>query len=97
MEASVKNIISGDRVLWVALALLSIFSFLPIFSTSSNLAYVVGQGTPWGHLLKHFIVIIFGFALMIIIHKVPYHYFKGSSILSLPLTIFLLIYIVKEI
>ena len=96
MDASVKNIISGDRVLWVALALLSIFSFLPIFSTSSNLAYVVGQGTPWGHLLKHFIVIIFGFALMIIIHKVPYHYFKGISILALPLTIFLLIYTASQ-
>ena len=44
MDNSVKNLISGDRVLWVSLALLSIFSFLPIFSASSNLAYVIGQG-----------------------------------------------------
>ena len=92
MDNSVKNLISGDRVLWVALALLSIFSFLPIFSASSNLAYVVGQGTPWSHLFKHFVVIVFGFALMIAIHKVPYHYFKGISILALPITFFLLIY-----
>tara|TARA_A100001011_G_scaffold94810_1_gene99660 strand:- start:3159 stop:4361 length:1203 start_codon:yes stop_codon:yes gene_type:complete len=96
MEASLKNIISGDRVLWVALALLSIFSFLPIFSASSNLAYVVGQGTPWSHLFKHFIVIVFGFALIISIHRVPYHYFKGISILALPLTIFLLIYTASQ-
>tara|TARA_B100000900_G_scaffold299839_1_gene258400 strand:- start:1141 stop:2346 length:1206 start_codon:yes stop_codon:yes gene_type:complete len=86
------NIILGDRVLWVAIALLSVFSFLPVFSASSNLTYVVGNGTPWSHLLKHFIVLLFGFALMYSLHKVPYHYFKGISILALPLIIMLLIY-----
>ena len=96
MEKSIKNIINGDRVLWVALALLSIFSFLPVFSASSNLAYVVGQGTPWGHLFKHFIVIVFGFVLMIVTHRVPYRYFKGISILALPLIIFLLIYTASQ-
>ena len=96
MDNSVKNLISGDRVLWVALALLSIFSFLPIFSASSNLAYVIGQGTPWSHLFKHFVVIVFGFALMIAIHKVPYQYFKGISILALPITFFLLIYTASQ-
>ncbi|MBL6665605.1 MAG: FtsW/RodA/SpoVE family cell cycle protein [Flavobacteriaceae bacterium] len=91
-----KNIILGDRVLWVALALLSIFSFLPVFSASSNLTYVVGQGTPWGHLLKHFIVLFFGFGLMYGLHKIPYQYFKGISILALPLVILLLIYTASQ-
>ena len=89
---NIKNIILGDRVLWVAIALLSVFSFLPVFSASSNLTYVVGQGTPWSHLLKHFVVLLFGFALMYSLHKIPYHYFKGISILALPLIILLLIY-----
>lgn len=91
-----KNIILGDRVLWVALALLSIFSFLPVFSASSNLTYVVGQGTPWSHLLKHFFVLIFGFGLMYALHKIPYQYFKGISILALPLIILLLIYTASQ-
>lgn len=91
-----KKIILGDRVLWVALALLSIFSFLPVFSASSNLTYVVGQGTPWGHLLKHFIVLFFGFGLMYGLHKIPYQYFKGISILALPLIILLLIYTASQ-
>jgi len=82
----------GDRVLWVSLALLSIFSFLPVFSASSNLTYVVGQGTPWSHLFKHFNVMVFGFVFMYYLHKTPYQYFKGISILALPLVIFLLIY-----
>jgi cell division protein FtsW len=91
-----KKIILGDRVLWVALALLSIFSFLPVFSASSNLTYVVGLGTPWGHLLKHFIVLFFGFGLMYGLHKIPYQYFKGISILALPLIILLLIYTASQ-
>ena len=91
-----KNIILGDRVLWVALALLSIFSFLPVFSASSNLTYVLGQGTPWGHLLKHFIVLFFGFGLMYGLHKIPYQYFKGIYILALPLVILLLIYTASQ-
>ena len=91
-----NNIILGDRVLWVALALLSIFSFLPVFSASSNLTYVVGQGTPWSHLLKHFIVLLFGFGLMYGLHKIPYQYFKGISILALPLIILLLIYTASQ-
>ena len=91
-----KNIILGDRVLWVALALLSIFSFLPVFSASSNLTYVVGQGTPWSHLLKHFIVLLFGFGLMYVLHKIPYQYFNGISILALPLIILLLIYTASQ-
>ena len=91
-----KNIILGDRVLWLALALLSIFSFLPVFSASSNLTYVVGQGTPWSHLLKHFIVLLFGFGLMYGLHKIPYQYFKGISILALPLIILLLIYTASQ-
>ena len=88
--------ILGDRVLWVALGLLSIFSFLPVFSASSNLTYVVGHGTPWSHLLKHFIVLLFGYALMYILHKIPYNYFKGISILALPLIILLLIYTASQ-
>lgn len=91
-----KNILLGDRVLWVSLALLSVFSFLPVFSASSNLTYMVGQGTPWGYLLKHFIVLIFGFGLMYALHKTPYQYFKGISILALPLIILLLIYTASQ-
>ena len=84
--------IKGDKVLWGILALLAVFSFLPIFSSSTNLVYVVGKGTPWGYFFKHFIILSIGFLLMFSIHKIPFKYFKGSSILMLPIVILLLIY-----
>ncbi|MDX1326579.1 MAG: cell division protein FtsW, partial [Arenibacter sp.] len=36
------NKINGDKAIWAVVALLSIFSFLPVYSASSNLVYVVG-------------------------------------------------------
>jgi cell division protein FtsW len=91
-----NKLIQGDLALWGFLALLAIFSFFPVFSASSNLSYVVGNGTPWQHLLKHMIILVMGFAVMIVIHRIPYHYFKGLSILMLPIVILLLIYTVSQ-
>ena len=78
------------------LALLAIFSFLPVFSASSNLAYVVGRGTPWGYLIKHFVILSIGFILMFSVHKIPYNYFKGISILMLPVVVLLLVYTASQ-
>ncbi|MGA1150090.1 MAG: FtsW/RodA/SpoVE family cell cycle protein [Flavobacteriaceae bacterium] len=86
----------GDRVLWGILALLAIFSFLPVFSASTNLAYVVGKGTPWGYLMKHFVILTIGFVLMYTIHRIPHHYFKGLSILLLPFVVLLLVYTASQ-
>ena len=84
--------LKGDKVLWGILAFLAIFSFLPVFSASSNLAHVLGKGTPWGYLIKHFVILIIGFFLMYSVHRIHYTYFKGISILMLPVVIILLIY-----
>jgi len=90
------KLIQGDLVLWGILALLALFSFFPVFSASSNLSYVVGNGTPWGHLFKHMFILVMGFVFMIGMHKIPFHYFKGISILLLPVVVVLLIYTVSQ-
>ena len=95
MEQKTK-LIQGDLVLWGILALLALFSFFPVFSASSNLSYVVGNGTPWQHLFKHMFILVMGFIFMIGIHKIPFHYFKGISILLLPVVVVLLIYTVSQ-
>ena len=92
-----KNIFfRGDIVLWCAMGLLVIFSFLPVFSASSNLAFVVGKGTPYGYLLKHFIIMTFGFSLVYVFHKIPFIYFKGISVLMLPVVFILLMYTASQ-
>jgi len=86
------KIFCGDKVLWVLLGLIALFSFLPIYSSSSNLVHVIGNGTSFGYLLKHLFIIGIGFVLMFYTHKIPYKYFKGISVLLIPLSIILLIY-----
>ena len=90
------KLLSGDLVLWGILALLALFSFLPVFSASSNLAYVVGEGSPWYYLFKHMVILIFGFGFMVGVHKIPYQYFKAISILLLPVVVLLLIYTASQ-
>ncbi|NNC69517.1 MAG: FtsW/RodA/SpoVE family cell cycle protein [Flavobacteriaceae bacterium] len=91
MTRILKNI-RGDRTIWAIVALLAIFSFLPVYSASTNLVYVVDNGTTFGHLLKHGALLLMGFFIMYATHKIPYRYFSGLSVLLIPIVIILLIY-----
>ncbi len=83
--------IKGDRAIWAVVALLAIFSFLPVYSASSNLAYLYGDGNTFKFLLKHFAHLLLGFAIIYGVHKIPYHYFRGLSIIALPIVVILLL------
>ena len=87
-----QGIFWGDRVLWVLMILLAFFSFLPVYSASTNLSYVVGVGSPVGYLVKHFVIVLFGFGITFLIHRIPYNYFKGAAIIAFPLVVILLLY-----
>ena len=36
--------LKGDKFIWAIVGLLAIFSFIPVYSASSNLAYLQGDG-----------------------------------------------------
>src|SRR5210317_1937641 len=91
MRSVLKNI-EGDRSVWAIITVLAILSFMPVYSASTNLVYVVNTGTPTYHLIKHLILLILGFLIIYGVHKIPYRYFSGGSVLMLPLVIALLIY-----
>ena len=84
--------IQGDKTLWAVLILLAGFSFLPVYSAASNLAYVSASGNTFNFLFKHFIHLSLGFTFMYLMQKIPYHYFRGISILMIPVVIVLLLY-----
>jgi cell division protein FtsW len=92
MKELVNNL-KGDRVIWSFVALLALFSFMPVFSASSNLAYLGhGTGNTISYLLKHLAHIFIGFVIIYWVHKVPYHYYKGISKIALPIVWLLLGY-----
>lgn len=88
--------IKGDKTIWAIIAVLAIFSFLPVYSSSINLVYVVGKGTTLGYLLKHAILLLLGFVIVYATHKIPYKYFSGLSVLMLPVVMLLLVYTLTQ-
>lgn len=88
--------IQGDRAIWGIIGLLALFSFLPVYSASSNLAYLYGDGSTLPFLFWHFAHLVLGFAILYGIHKIPYNYFRGLSIIVLPFVILLLIVTMAE-
>ena len=88
--------IKGDKTIWAIVAVLAIFSFMPVYSASTNLVYGLGFGSTFGHLVKHFVLLTMGFAIIYGVHKIPYRYFSGGSVLMLPIVIVLLIFTLMQ-
>ena len=86
-----KNL-KGDKAIWGVVALLALFSFLPVYSASTNLVFVNDDGTTFGHLVKHAVLLFLGFGIIYAVHKIPTHYFKGLSIIAMPIVLILLAY-----
>ena len=86
-----KNIldkIKGDKIIWTIVSLLAIFSFLPVYSASSNF----GNGFIFSNMIKHVAIVFIGIIIMYAVHLIPYRYFKGLSIIALPVIILLLLF-----
>ncbi|WP_424493364.1 FtsW/RodA/SpoVE family cell cycle protein [Salinimicrobium sp. GXAS 041] len=94
--STIFSYVKGDKAIWATAGLLAVFSFLPVYSASSNLAYLYGDGSTFHYLVNHLIYLFLGFVIMFFIHKVPYHYFKGLSILVMPILVVLLIYTISQ-
>lgn len=86
----------GDKILWIAVIMISLFSLFPVYSASANLEYVVREGTTAGHLVKHALFIVIGLGIMRGIGIFRYEYigyfsifFLGAVIVLLILTLFM--------
>lgn len=78
-------------MIWAIVALLAIFSFLPVYSAASNLAYTHGDGQTFSYFIKHFVHLFLGFSIIYAIHRIPYRYFKGLSMVMFPVVLILLL------
>ena len=88
--------IKGDKTIWAVVALLGLFSFLPVYSASSNLVYVVGSGTTFGYLVKHALLLVLGFGIIYGVHSIPTRFFKGLSIIAMPIVLVLLAFTLAQ-
>ena len=78
--------LKGDKIIWIVVLSLSIFSFLPVYSASSNF----GVNLIFSSVFKHIAIIFIGIIIMYATHLIDYKYLRGLSLIILPLAILLL-------
>ncbi|MDL1913905.1 MAG: FtsW/RodA/SpoVE family cell cycle protein [Bergeyella sp.] len=83
--------LKGDKVLWMCIIVISVFSVFPVYSASSNLVYIVNNGTTTGHVIKHMIFVILGLGIMRAVEAIKYEYIGKLSSIMLSITIVLLV------
>jgi len=87
--------IKGDKVVWVIVLLLSLFSILSVYSSTGSLAFRYQGGNTEYYLLKHVFTIITGLFIMYLIHNMRYTLFSRIAqllfILSVPLLFYTLV------
>jgi cell division protein FtsW len=91
MKTLLSNI-KGDRTLWVLAVLLALFSMMPVYSASSNIAFMYGGSSTFSMLAKHAVHLMLGLILMYAIHNMNYKHFAAVSLVLMPIAVLLLIY-----
>ena len=85
----------GDRAIWFAVILLSVFSLLAVYSSTGSLAYRLRGGDTEYFAIKHFLIQIMGLVLMFLASNVKYTYYSRISqiaiVIAVPLLVFTLI------
>ncbi len=79
MLNTVLKYLKGDRVIWMTVILLSLFSIVVAYSASSNIAYRLKDGDATSFLIKHAVILLVSFCAIIYVHNVKYSFFSRIS------------------
>lgn len=83
--------IGGDKVIWLLVLFISMFSLLAVYSSTGTLAFKAAGARTEPFLFKHFALLIFGLIMMFVAHNINYRYYSRISQLLLWLSVPLLI------
>jgi cell division protein FtsW len=81
----------GDRMIWIVVILLSIFSILAVYSSTGTLAYKFQSGNTEYYLFKHGIIMLLGFAIVYFTHLLSYTFYARISKIAILFAIPLLL------
>ena len=92
MKEEIQNIterLQGDRIIWMVVIILFVFSMLAVYSASGSLAFKYTDGNTSHYLWKQVMSAIGGILLMYFAHLINYKYYSRIAqvlwILSIPL------------
>lgn len=85
------NYLRGDRMIWMVIIFLFLFSMLAVYSATGTLAYKMQVGSE-KYLVKQIVMAVGGLLLMFATHMVDYRYYSRIAqllwILSIPMLIY---------
>ena len=90
MQNFIDKYLKGDKVIWTVIILLSLYSIVMAYSSSSNLAFRIADGNVAPYLIKHTLIILIGIILIIYLQFFPYKYFSRLSQIGIFVSIILL-------
>lgn len=82
----------GDRVIWMIVAVLAIYSVLTVYSASTTEAYRLSGGNTEAAMFKHTTFILFGLFLTYVCYLTPYIQYSKIAPYLMLITIPLLVY-----
>ena len=85
------NKTKGDKVIWVAVILLTLLSLLVIYSSTGTLAYRLSKSAE-SYLFKQFAFTAIGFMIIYFAHRINYTLYSRAALILFVLSIPLLIY-----
>lgn len=92
MKEEIQNIterLQGDRIIWMVVIILFVFSMLAVYSASGSLAFKYTDGDTSHYLWKQVMSAVGGILLMYFAHLINYKYYSRIAqvlwILSIPL------------
>lgn len=88
--------LKGDRVIWMILAVLVLFSLLTVYSATGSLAYKSRGGNTEAFLIRHGFILMLGLILTYLAYSLNYMRYKQLApwmmIIAVPLLIYTLIF-----
>ena len=91
MQEWLSKHIKGDKGLWALILIFSLATLVAVYSTSTNLVYVVGKGTPTDYLFKQLVFVVVGFFVLYGMHKISYTRFRLAAKLLIPVAVLFLL------
>lgn len=91
IQTKVGALLQGDKVIWLVIGLLAIFSVLTVYSSAEALALRTGLDTE-SFLAKHIILLCASMVLIYICHLVNYVKYGRLSVIFLVIAVPLLVY-----
>lgn len=91
VQTKLGTLLQGDKVIWLVIGLLAIFSVLTVYSSAEALALRKGTNTE-AFLVKHMVLLGGALILMYIAHLVNYVKYARLSVILLVMAVPLLLY-----